>query len=223
LRGNQVWRGAGDLGHGKVDIRLPGKGNSNSHGARPVHRIITMIKWFRNSRLSIKNSLSGAREVGFLPHLLLRRSLKLSPSKSHIFKTVYQELCPSDGRGRHIAANGRRPCEGARRCQAFICRRVATFQVIGKFEREGVGDLGHGRSASLLQSIPNASTLSPQLIKFTMPQLSNLLCPNYQIYYAPTIKFTMPQLSNLLCPNYQIYYAPTIEFTMPQLSFPLTN
>jgi len=29
----------------KVDVRLPGKGNSNSHGARPVHLIIPMIKW----------------------------------------------------------------------------------------------------------------------------------------------------------------------------------
>ena len=35
-----------------------GNGNSNSHGARPVHLIITMIKWIRTSRLSIKNSLS---------------------------------------------------------------------------------------------------------------------------------------------------------------------
>jgi len=42
----------------KVDIRLPGKRNSNSHGARPVYLIIKMIKWFRTSRLSIKNSLS---------------------------------------------------------------------------------------------------------------------------------------------------------------------
>ena len=42
----------------KVDVRLPGKGNSNSHGARSVHLIITMIKWIRTSRLSIKNSLS---------------------------------------------------------------------------------------------------------------------------------------------------------------------
>ena len=42
----------------KVDVKLPGKGNSNSHGARPVHLIITMIKWTRTSRLSIKNSLS---------------------------------------------------------------------------------------------------------------------------------------------------------------------
>jgi len=42
----------------KVDVRLPGKGDSNSHGARLVHLIITMIKWIRTRRLSIKNSLS---------------------------------------------------------------------------------------------------------------------------------------------------------------------
>ena len=36
---------------------LPGKGSSNSHGAKPVDLIITMIKWIRTSRLSIKNSL----------------------------------------------------------------------------------------------------------------------------------------------------------------------
>ena len=33
-----------------------GKGNSSSHGARPVPRIITMIKRIRTSRMSIKNS-----------------------------------------------------------------------------------------------------------------------------------------------------------------------
>jgi len=31
----------------KVDVRLPGKGDSNSHGARPVHLIIKVIKWIR--------------------------------------------------------------------------------------------------------------------------------------------------------------------------------
>jgi hypothetical protein len=41
----------------QVDVRLPGKGNSNTHGAEPVHPIITMIKWFRASRLSIKNTI----------------------------------------------------------------------------------------------------------------------------------------------------------------------
>ena len=42
----------------KVDIRLPGRGNSNSHGARPVHLIISMIKWIRTSCLTITNSLT---------------------------------------------------------------------------------------------------------------------------------------------------------------------
>ena len=41
-----------------VDARLPGKGNSNSHGPRPVHLMIAMTKWIRAMRLSIKNSLS---------------------------------------------------------------------------------------------------------------------------------------------------------------------
>jgi len=41
----------------KADVRLPGKANSISHGARPVHLIITMIKWIRTSRLSIKNGV----------------------------------------------------------------------------------------------------------------------------------------------------------------------
>jgi len=43
--------------HRKVDVELPGKVNSNSHGARPVRLIISMIKW--TSKLSIKNSLTG--------------------------------------------------------------------------------------------------------------------------------------------------------------------
>ena len=41
----------------KVDVRLPGKGNSNSPGARLVHLTITMIKWLRTRRFSRKNSL----------------------------------------------------------------------------------------------------------------------------------------------------------------------
>ena len=47
----------------KVDTRLPGKGNSNSHGARPVHHIISMMKWIRASRLSINDSLSATPPV----------------------------------------------------------------------------------------------------------------------------------------------------------------
>ena len=41
-----------------VVLLLLANGNSNTHGARLVHLIITMIKWIRASRLSIKNSLS---------------------------------------------------------------------------------------------------------------------------------------------------------------------
>ena len=42
----------------KVCLRLPGKGNSNSQGLRPVHQIISMIKCVRISRLPNKKSLS---------------------------------------------------------------------------------------------------------------------------------------------------------------------
>ena len=42
----------------KVDVSLPGKVDSSSHGVRPVHLIITMVKWIRISRLSIKKSPS---------------------------------------------------------------------------------------------------------------------------------------------------------------------
>ena len=40
-----------------VDIRLCGKVNSKSHGARPVNQIISMMKWIRISRLPTRNSL----------------------------------------------------------------------------------------------------------------------------------------------------------------------
>ena len=45
------WRGRRD---GRNHLHF----GTNSHGARPVHLIITMIKWIRTSRLSIENSLS---------------------------------------------------------------------------------------------------------------------------------------------------------------------
>jgi len=52
-------------------VRIPGKGNSNSHCARPVHRIIAMIQWSRTSRLSIKNSLHDPHD-GRVSELLPR-------------------------------------------------------------------------------------------------------------------------------------------------------
>jgi len=38
-------------------------GPPNQHDDRPVHLIITMIKWIRTSRLSIKNSLSQVSQM----------------------------------------------------------------------------------------------------------------------------------------------------------------
>ena len=55
----------------KVDARLHGKEDSNTHGTRPVHLIITMIKWIQTSRLSTNGSLSEAPEP-LVPHLELR-------------------------------------------------------------------------------------------------------------------------------------------------------
>ena len=48
-----------------VDVRLPGKGSSIPHVAMPVYLIITMIKWIRTSRLSMKNSLSSLASVDY--------------------------------------------------------------------------------------------------------------------------------------------------------------
>ena len=50
----------------KVDVRLPGRGNSNSFGERPVHLIITLMQWTRTSKVPIKKSVSppeGLRKV----------------------------------------------------------------------------------------------------------------------------------------------------------------
>ena len=47
----------------KVDVRLPGRGNSNSCSARPIHLTITMIKWIRTSALSIKKCLSMSSTI----------------------------------------------------------------------------------------------------------------------------------------------------------------
>ena len=69
----------------KVDVRLPGKGNSNSHGARPVLLIITMIKWIRTSRLAIKNSFSGEPRYTHGRHgqfVFINRTTSLTESSS---------------------------------------------------------------------------------------------------------------------------------------------
>ena len=57
----------------REERRPGGKGDSNSHGARPVHLIITMIKWTRTSGLPIKNSFSVRSSPSYPPTLTTRR------------------------------------------------------------------------------------------------------------------------------------------------------
>jgi len=60
----------------RVDARLPGTGNANPHGTRPVHLIITMIQWTRASRLSIQNSLSRGEGLVLLDEFRLHRNVQ---------------------------------------------------------------------------------------------------------------------------------------------------
>jgi len=55
-----------------VDVRQPGKGDSNSHGARPVHQIISIIKRIRTRRLSIKISLSLSEHSSYVTRSVLQ-------------------------------------------------------------------------------------------------------------------------------------------------------
>ena len=61
--------------------RFDGKGNSNSHGASPVHQIISMIEWIRTSRLSIKNSLSRLRLTALMASSVTGTGLSVSCSR----------------------------------------------------------------------------------------------------------------------------------------------
>ena len=80
-------------GNGKVDVRLPGKGNSHSHGARLVHLIITMITWVWTSRLSIMNSLSVGAEEGRGERPVLRRRPLLLHTRPSV-STLPRHTCP---------------------------------------------------------------------------------------------------------------------------------
>ena len=90
---------------GLLDVRLPGKGNSTPYGARPVHLIISMIKWIRTSRLSSKRSAldtclqsSPKCESGtyktvtarFWPWLPGKSNSFLVPS---IYLSIYKYIC----------------------------------------------------------------------------------------------------------------------------------
>ena len=66
----------------KVDVRLPEKGDSNPHGARPVHQIITMIYCHLLARERVQGYLStlGPRVIKKTKKRRSRQ-LKLCPSR----------------------------------------------------------------------------------------------------------------------------------------------
>ena len=131
---------------GKVDVRLPGKMNSNSHGARPVHQIITMPKRIRTSGLSIKNSLSAprpdcARAIKQICTSRQENQLSISANKEtkmteaelgvadHIlWQFQYAQKCWARSvrdQGDHLCCHGRQAlrisgCGG--RCERHCCR-----------------------------------------------------------------------------------------------------
>jgi len=74
-----------------------------SHGARPVHLIITMIRWIRTSRLSIKNSLSHAEcgtfaIVSGASHEYFERAKNLSGSDNNYLA----EMCSGAEEGSYL-------------------------------------------------------------------------------------------------------------------------
>ena len=88
----------------KVDVRLPGKGNSNSHGARPVHLIITMIKWIRTSRFSI----SGASAPRSTPPAIMPREKDIEHSPPpHLWQTARPPLSRNRPSPRHAEPSRR--------------------------------------------------------------------------------------------------------------------
>ena len=142
----------------KVGVRLPGKGISNFHGARPGHLIITMIKWIRTSRLSIKKSLS-ARFWRSCSGSRARCSQPLIP----------KSLSPNAG----LAERGcsRRSTLSLRPSTSSCTRRSLIRPVPGRFWRNCSGSRARCRNPSLPLSsstryIPNPATYTPNLTLF---------------------------------------------------------
>ena len=93
---------------GRGERRGVGSWNSNSHGTRPVHLIITMKKWTRTRRLSLKNSLplnpfaktlrvSAAEQAGTCPATGLDGGLRPFHQKSTCLQgTDFRVVCSAN-------------------------------------------------------------------------------------------------------------------------------
>ena len=103
-------------GHRNVNARLPGKENSNTHGAGPVHLTITMIKWIQTSKSSIKNSLPQAYGSAESLSQAYRGTSTIRAVSSQD-PTVGLWLGPYDGpRGGRIFLRARYPCMDVGEC-----------------------------------------------------------------------------------------------------------
>jgi len=78
---------------GEADVRLPGKGNSNSHGARPVHLIITMIKWIRTSSNSLVWQGVAARKDA-------AREKRFGETEDPLKKAFFDDMDKASGMGK---------------------------------------------------------------------------------------------------------------------------
>ena len=103
LRGVSEARFSRNPDHELRNTKLPGKGDLNSHGARPVHQIISLIKWTRTSRLSIKKSLSGRFAPPKLTLLLSAAILLAVPSGCSV-----RVQCHRAERGRVAESNAQK-------------------------------------------------------------------------------------------------------------------
>jgi len=102
----------------KVDVRLPGKGNSNPHSARPVHLIITMMKWIRTNTLSTKISLSLYPEPNPKPARSVSRFVLwvwLRAERDIFIDNLLVVLAGSSGRAPRVQVQEGADCDHRRR------------------------------------------------------------------------------------------------------------
>ena len=82
----------------KVDVRLPGKGNSNSYGARPVHLIMALIKLIQTSSLSMKIFFCRAEGILAAPERALDAEDGFEVFLERVRRCVVRQPCRQKSR-----------------------------------------------------------------------------------------------------------------------------